>query len=122
MSTCTLCGKPITTGGAKGLCARHYAQRRRGKTPETTRTKNDDGDARGLLCIKVDALERHIITKAAGMTGESVSEWVRGAIHGRALRDESVRLQGQELAVVQSLINHAIDHAPLGTGKRKGRR
>lgn len=78
------CARPVV---AKGLCATHYQAARRAKQApgKASRPKSLGGSTQVTVRLPTSLVQH--AERCAEARGESLSTWLRKAIHGAALRD-----------------------------------
>lgn len=75
---CTTCGAPIESGGAKGLCSKHYKRQRAGKPlDDPERAPRGEGTQFAIRC-STDQLKAW--KKAAKATEQAFRDWIRNTL------------------------------------------
>lgn len=80
---CSECGAAVL---AKGLCARHYQQRRRGRLGKVQEPEESE-----RLDVRVPVSMRAEIERAAARAGVDLSTWTRRAIRAELMKKEEGR-------------------------------
>lgn len=90
---CSVCGAPIRSGGARGLCARCYQRERRGLPPSTEPDKAPAGEG-DRVTFRLDRALKETVRKLAKREGIAESDWYRAAVESR-LRQAGWRGSGK---------------------------